>query len=65
MKSGFAAARAGFVREGSPPLRATAAPATPAFFNNSLRLIVFSSDIRILLFFDHDEILRTLRIGYF
>jgi hypothetical protein len=57
MNSGFAAARAGFAREGSPPPSATAAPATPAFFNNSLRLIVFSSDINILLFFDQDEIL--------
>src|SRR5512136_834295 len=64
MNSGFAAARAGFATEVSPPPRATAAPATPTFFNNSLRLIVFSSDINTLLFFDQDEILLTVRIGY-
>jgi hypothetical protein len=33
----------------SPPERATAAPTVPAFFINSLRLIVFLSDIVSLL----------------
>src|SRR4030042_1070382 len=64
MNSGFAAARAGLTNEVKTPVRATVAPATPAFFSNSLRLIVFFSDIIILLFFDQDEILRTFRIGY-